>query len=187
MRELARNHVDVRIARKSTSQVLNEIATASTHRDSFDIFLSHSILDSEIILGIKIALEQTGKTVYVDWLVDPQLDRNRVNAATAEKLRARMRQCKVLLYAHSKASQSSRWMPWELGYFDGLNGNVAVLPIYPDQEDLSYSNQEYLLLYPKAGIEITFGRDTISLQGPYGQMKSIGDWMAGSDKLRPRT
>ena len=35
-------------------------------------------------------------------------------------LRQRMDHCRFLLFATSKASPDSKWMPWELGYFDGL-------------------------------------------------------------------
>ncbi len=48
------------------------------------LFLSHSTSDAEIILGVKGVLEDYGKTVYVDWLEDPQLDRRNVTAASAE-------------------------------------------------------------------------------------------------------
>ncbi|TGS08549.1 outer membrane beta-barrel protein, partial [Mesorhizobium sp. M1C.F.Ca.ET.187.01.1.1] len=37
---------------------------------------------------------------------------------TAELLRTRMRQSKTLIYVHSNNSPGSRWMPWELGFFD---------------------------------------------------------------------
>ncbi len=58
--------------------------------DSFDVFLSHSSKDAEVILGIKLLLEGQGLSVYVDWIVDTQLDRTKVNAETAETLRDRM-------------------------------------------------------------------------------------------------
>ncbi|ASV85984.1 hypothetical protein CES85_2262 [Ochrobactrum quorumnocens] len=37
-------------------------------RDEFDIFLSHSIKDASLILGIKRLLEEAGKSVYIDWI-----------------------------------------------------------------------------------------------------------------------
>lgn len=42
----------------------------------FDIFLSHSSTDKNLIYGIYRELTETfNKDVYVDWLIDPQLDR----------------------------------------------------------------------------------------------------------------
>jgi hypothetical protein len=132
--------------RKATTVLKEEVAATKT-KTSFDIFLSHSTSDAEIILGVKGVLEDYGKTVYVDWLEDPQLDRRNVTAASAEVIRARMRQCKSLVYVHTANSGGSKWMPWELGYFDGYNGAVAVLPVTRNRE-ASFEGQEYLGIYP---------------------------------------
>lgn len=83
----------------------------------FDVFLSHSSEDAEVIVGVKALLEAEGLSVYVDWLEDPQLDRTRVTPTTAELLRARMNNCGYLVYASSRASSSSRWMPLGAGLF----------------------------------------------------------------------
>ncbi|MBM3603254.1 MAG: TIR domain-containing protein [Alphaproteobacteria bacterium] len=133
------------IYRNATAVLKEEVASAKA-KSSFDIFLSHSTSDAEIILGVKGVLEDYGKTVYVDWLEDPQLDRSRVTPATAETIRGRMRQCRSLVYVHSVNSGSSKWMPWELGYFDGFNGAVVILPVTRSGE--SFQGQEYLGIYP---------------------------------------
>ncbi|WP_090352519.1 toll/interleukin-1 receptor domain-containing protein [Dyella sp. 333MFSha] len=116
--------------------------------DRFDVFLSHSSKDAEVILGIKSLLEGQGMSVYVDWIVDTQLDRAKVNAETAETLRKRMGQCKGLIYVASANAAASKWMPWELGYFDGKKGDaaVAILPVVERQTD-GFPGQEYLGLY----------------------------------------
>ena len=131
--------------RQATTVLKEEVAAAKT-KSSFDIFLSQSTSDAEIILGVKGVLEDYGKTVYVDWLEDPQLDRSHVTPATAEVIRSRMRQCKSLVYVHSENSGSSKWMPWELGYFDGFSSAVAILPVTKKGE--SFRGQEYLGIYP---------------------------------------
>lgn len=132
--------------RTAKTVLKEEVATAKT-KTSFDIFLSHSTSDAEIILGVKGVLEDHGKTVYVDWLEDPQLDRANVSAANAEVIRLRMRQSKSLVYVHTENSGSSKWMPWELGYFDGFNGAVAILPVTRTQQT-NFEGQEYLGIYP---------------------------------------
>lgn len=154
-------------------------------RDSFDIFLSHSIKDAGLILGVRRILEEAGKTVYVDWIDDPDLERNRVSGKTAEKLRLRMNQCSTLLYAYSQSSQRSRWMPWELGYFDGSNGNVAILPIIPDQGMLDFEKEEYLQLYPKIDLvgSSLFVNQAQKIET--ARYKTFDDWRNGTDKLRP--
>jgi hypothetical protein len=113
----------------------------------FDVFLSHSFRDAAVILGLKRVLEADGLSVYVDWIEDAQLDRSKVNAATASLLRQQMKKCKSLVYATSRSASTSRWMPWELGFFDGAHGpeRVAICPIDTGTGD--YVGQEYLGLY----------------------------------------
>src|SRR5436309_177904 len=102
---------------KSARTILSEVA--STDQDSFDIFLSHSIADAEIVLGARTILERFGYSVYVDWLVDSELNRSSVTPQTAAYLKWRMHQCDTLLYLSTENAPASKWMPWELGYFDG--------------------------------------------------------------------
>ena len=133
---------------KRAGQVLSEQARAFDAALSYDIFLSHSSEDAEIIYGVKRMIEALGLTVYVDWVEDPQLDRSKVTAKTAAVLRARMRTCTSLVYAHSANSSSSSWMPWELGYFDGFRPQkVWILPLVSNY-DSEFKEQEYLGLYP---------------------------------------
>lgn len=113
----------------------------------FDVFLSHSFRDAVLILGLKRLLEADGLSVYVDWIADPELDRTKVNPSTAARLRERMKRCRSLVYATSQNASSSRWMPWELGFFDGVHGpdRVAICPIARGAG--SYTGEEYLGLY----------------------------------------
>jgi hypothetical protein len=114
----------------------------------YDVFLSHSYLDKDLVLAATRMLERAGLSVYVDWLEDPQADRTAVTAATAHVLRRRMRNSQSFIFATSTTSSRSRWMPWELGFFDGLRpGRVAVFPLIPAGEG-RFVGQEYLGLYP---------------------------------------
>jgi hypothetical protein len=135
-------------AGKTSDRILRESINAAVVTDTFDIFLSHSIADAEIVLGIKQLLEETGLKVYVDWVEDAQLDRRAVTKETAAALRQRMKQSKSLIYLSSDNSSSSKWMPWELGYFDGFKPDcVAIMPVLDHPTD-SFNGQEYLGLYP---------------------------------------
>jgi hypothetical protein len=76
-----------------------------------------------------------------------------------------------MLYATSKASSNSKWMPWELGYFDGLKSDkIRILPIVESSND-DFRGVEYLGLYPAVemidfrGIGTRLGR---SLDGDHG-------------------
>lgn len=115
---------------------------------TYDIFLSHAYEDAEVIAGVKVLIEKEHLSVYVDWIEDAQTDRSRVTPATADLLRQRMNHCRYLLFATTRSSPSSKWMPWELGYFDGLRPNhVGILPVVHSTGD-DFKGQEYLGLYP---------------------------------------
>lgn len=101
---------------------------------SYDIFLSHSFRDAEVVYGIKKTIEEMNYTVYVDWIEDSQLDRENVTKETAELLRNRMKSSKSLFWAHSENAKKSKWMPWELGYFDSLKEKVAIVPILESEK-----------------------------------------------------
>jgi hypothetical protein len=169
--------------------ILNEDAQAPATK-SFDVFLCHSIRDAELVQGAKRILEEQQLDVYVDWIVDPQMDRSAVTAETAAVLRGRMNRSRSLLYLFSNNSKRSRWMPWEIGYFDGRNGNVGVIPIRPDDGILDFSREEYLGLYPKveildSGIWVNRTVDAPVTGTDKRNYKSFGDWVTSNDKLRP--
>jgi hypothetical protein len=133
---------------KLSSHILQEETRASNDHESFDVFLSHSSKDAELILGVKSILEEQGQKVYVDWIDDSQLDRTKVTSETADLLRRRMRQSNSLVWLATSSASESKWMPWELGYFDGFKPKqVAILPLVDASTDV-FSGQEYLGLYP---------------------------------------
>lgn len=129
----------------SATEALNEGRIADSAQ-LYDIFLSHSSLDNELVAGLKMMLEDMHYKVYVDWN-DKKLNPNKVTPETAAVLRERMKQCRSLLYAFSENASNSKWMPWELGYFDALkNSRVAVLPISKTAQD-GYKGSEFVGVY----------------------------------------
>jgi hypothetical protein len=178
---------DVRVAARTMPE--RTYATADTilrkSRDSqlssFDVFLSHAKLDSELVLGVKAVLETAGQSVYVDWVDDPLLDRTKVTPATADQIRRRMRQCASLIYVYSRNATVSRWMPWELGYFDAYNGNVAVLPIVQSATETTHKGEEFVGLYPY--VDVTGG--SLYIHRSAQEYAGFRDWRSRSDKLRP--
>jgi hypothetical protein len=133
---------------KTSESALEKNFKEFSQTKNYDVFLSHSFRDAQVILGLKTEIESLGYSIYIDWVEDSQLDRSRVTKETAQILKQRMGKCKCLFFATSINSPTSSWMPWELGYFDGCNGKVAILPItsVPTKGD-SYKGQEYLGLY----------------------------------------
>lgn len=129
------------------SMILDSVAAFSEMK-TYDIFLSHSVKDAELIEGMKLTFEDLGYSVYVDWIEDKQLDRSKVSPATADQLRKRMNTSRSLFYVTTQNAESSKWMPWECGYFDGKKGKAAIVPVVASSSGNNYQGQEYLGLYP---------------------------------------
>ena len=133
---------------KSAGVILNEAKRNFSTTRTYDIFLSHAFLDADLVLGVKTLLESKGYSVYVDWIEDSHLNRDNVTKETAERIRERMKHCKNLYYLTSENAKDSKWMPWELGYFDGSKpSKVWILPLL-EYEWQTFKGQEYLSLYP---------------------------------------
>jgi len=168
---------------KSASSILRE----AKERPSYNFFLSHSYLDAKEIVSLRDDISSMGFSVYVDWLEDTHLDRNKVTQATAEVLRGRMRQCDAMLYAFSTNSSVSRWMPWEAGYFDALKTRVAILPVFDvDPRNERFRGEEYLGLYPyvlKDPIAST-RQDTLWVMLDQTTYVDASSWLKGSQPTK---
>jgi len=129
-------------------RILNENHKKYIAKSRYDIFLSHSHLDKKQIYALVNLFNKSGYSVYVDWMIDEQLDRSMVNRKTSETLRKRMDSSRCLAYVATNNSTRSKWCPWELGYMDGrTKGRCAILPILEDDEDV-FRGVEYLGIYP---------------------------------------
>lgn len=171
---------------ETSSQILKSASTKFNINKQYDIFLSHSFHDAEVIHGLKIFIEETySLSVYVDWIDDPELDRTHVTKDTADRLRGRMKKCRTMLVAHSEASPNSKWVPWEIGFFDAHSSRVAVMPI---SENLTYSEefegQEYLGLY-SYGVHGSdkIGRTRIFIQDSPTKYVDLFDWVQGKNPV----
>lgn len=175
--------LDLEFARK---KVLNENVQRfrKDSKDTYDIFLSHSYLDKTLVYTVVDLFNQAGYSVYVDWIEDQQLDRSKVNAATANTLRERMELSKSLAYVATSNSSNSKWCPWELGYVDALkNGRCAILPIMKDDSS-TFKGQEYLGLYPFIDYALNKNTHTYEfwVNDPQsGNYISLGEWLSGAN------
>lgn len=138
------------LARSRPAQAKTKLFTESRQIETgFDIFLSHSFLDKEEVEGLYLELTDFGFKVYVDWIIDPHLDRANVTKESASFIRNRMRTCNSLLLAISTNADTSKWMPWELGYMDAKTSKCAIIPVSKEAIlPKSYKGVEYLSLYP---------------------------------------
>lgn len=165
-------------------RVFDENAQIFSEKKSYDLFLSHSYLDKSLVLTIVNLFNDAGYSVYVDWLVDFQLNRNEVTPETAKTLRERMNKCSGLAYISTTNITHSKWCPWELGYMDGnKNGRCAILPVL-DRSANEFSGQEYLGIYPYIDYEKTNSEKyEFWVNDPVdrGKYVSLKQWLAGKE------
>ena len=112
----------------------------------YDIFLSHSSLNSELVLQLMTILNSKGLTVYVDWVEDKTaLKREITSSDTAKVLIQRIKSSRAILYVKTFQSTLSLWTPWELGYAHAIGKKITVLEI-----DSISRPQQYLDIYYKS-------------------------------------
>jgi len=140
-------------------------------------------------------LTRAGYTVFCDWIDDPEADRSRVTPANAAFVRATMGASDTLLFLDTQGAVQSLWMCWELGWFDGGRGPVAVLPVLSEGERY-YRGREFLGLYPYIDLDdegrLRVVRPVVA--GPSGTMmfeapnsRSFTSWRDDPrDLMRPR-
>lgn len=122
----------------------------------YDLFISHSFLDKELVETLYRKFEEAGYEVYIDWKEKGLEDRENVSAETARVLKRRMNSCLGLSYIATANIVNSKWCPWELGYADGKKNRAAILPVLKDSGK-EYKGLEYLGIYPYIDYEITKG------------------------------
>lgn len=158
-------------------KMIKQYAKSFEHFKTYDIFLSHSYDDARIIKALRDELTEMKYEVYVDWIEDPVLNRERVSKHNAIVIKNRMRRCKCLFYATSDSAKKSIWMPWELGFMDSHTKRVAIVPILdlPSSRD-QYIGREYLGIYPY--IEKTLG--TLYIHESEKKWVSFRSWLLGN-------
>jgi hypothetical protein len=112
----------------------------------YHVFLSHAAADADEADKVRDALIAAKFRVYCDRHDDSELDRSKVSAETANVLRDRMRVSNAMVYVVSASARLSKWMPWELGFFDGIRGKVLIYPVDEAARETA-KHQEYLSLY----------------------------------------
>jgi hypothetical protein len=171
----------------SIESAMRHFSESSERVQSFDIFLSHSYSDRKGTIGIKNILENDfGYSVYIDWIVDRDLNRENVSASTAKRIKGRIKKCKCLFYATSTNSSVSKWMPWETGLMDGLKNRVAICPFLDTSNTNQFIGQEYLGIYPYVTIDKSTNstKEYLWIQIDRDIYVKFDDWLSGTEPYK---
>jgi hypothetical protein len=131
-------------------EFLNESVTDKkpSSDKTFDIFLSYRADDADVVMGVYADLIKRGYAVYIDRIMDPDLNRKDVTRQTADTIRNRLMQSKSLFYVASDNAAQSNWMPWELGFEDGYRAKSAIVPV-TDKSRYEFVGVEFVGIYPR--------------------------------------
>lgn len=151
--------------------------TASESVDVRGVFISHSHVDSTLAEQLADFISSFDVPVYVD-ILDTELP-GRSGMETARHLRNKIASHPKFIALFSENALSSRWIPWELGYADGLcrgkpipSPDVALMPVL--RSAWSLPGVEYTGLYP----EVSSAGDTPCLELPGGKRgPRFDDWL----------
>lgn len=94
----------------------------------FDMFISHSSKDSNIVRKLIEYQNEKGKLVFCDWMNDSDyLKRNLLCKETLNVIRFRLDKSKALVFVRTKNSLESIWCKYELNYFYELEKPMYVI------------------------------------------------------------
>jgi hypothetical protein len=115
----------------------------------FDVFLSYSYPEKEVVEGLYFRLKEMGFTAYLDFITDRELNPDKVDKTTASVIRNRLANSSTLLFVVPASNVISKWTPWELGVADGQGRKCGLVGV--TSEELGYARfqkAEFLTLYP---------------------------------------
>ncbi|MBK9929580.1 MAG: toll/interleukin-1 receptor domain-containing protein [Saprospiraceae bacterium] len=119
--------------------------------------------------------------IYVDW-GDPEMPQF-TSASTAALIKKRIKDCNKFVVLFSTNAKDSKWVPWELGFADGIKplSDIAILPIIRGNDN--FNGVEYMDLYPKIAFDgIGSNRRTVIEKDFFKDMpRSVkSDWLEKS-------
>ncbi|MBP8806153.1 MAG: toll/interleukin-1 receptor domain-containing protein [Kofleriaceae bacterium] len=147
---------------------------------SKNLFLSHSLSDLQPAKDALALLESHGATVYLD-LEDIGI--RSASPDVAQRLRKAIETCRRLVVIVTENTQTSRWIPWEVGLCDAFAGTerVALFPLRPSASASElWIRQEYFDLYPRIERHTaSYGTQTEwAVRNPNGHYSPLAAWLS---------
>ena len=108
IRELdIRKRAQLRVRREGVTIEESMRRVSLLRHPQYDIFLSQTIRDAEIVLGVYDYLTDKGFVVFCDWIDEPHNNRNEVTPANAAFIRKTMSRCDTLLFLDTESADQS--------------------------------------------------------------------------------
>ena len=155
---------------RGPSDIMNDITKSPIEgMKQYNVFLSHSSKDREMVLDLVSRLNALDYVVYVDWVSDREdMDRNKANTDTAKVLLERMKQSNALMVIQTSNASVSPWVAWEIGFYLSTGKKICVYdagipPVY---------NPEFMRMHPK----VRDSEDNFVVE-VNGQNLPIRDWL----------
>lgn len=109
----------------------------------YDVFISHSYKDTDIIKKIIKALNKHSLNIYCDWTSDNDfLKRELVSDYTKVVLKKRIAQSNNVVFVKTQNSLESDWVNFELDYSRDLGKNILCINL-TDEEEVRFKELDY--------------------------------------------
>lgn len=154
------------------------VENTRAHSPKKSIFLSHSNLDRNLLPHAKSIFKDHGREVWVD--VDDVVLRGLPGGKAASYLRERIGESSHLIVLVTSNLSSSRWIPWELGFGDGVRtrAKIGLLPIIQDAASGWPAEREYFSIYNVIEVaSATTTRLEFRVRTPSGRRQTLGEWL----------
>lgn len=136
--------IQLKEGRKVTASVVFD--SAAGKQQEYDVFISHSIKDKELVKKIRQLLEEKyNLSAYIDWDEDSGTKRDDIS----EKVKAAMNISKSFMFVKTSNSDDSQWTAWETGYYDNVNSDKIGVLLIEDEKITkdTWEHREFLKDY----------------------------------------
>ena len=132
---------------RTAEETLASLAARLNPTEEYDLFFACEGLAPELVLGVKLTLDDFGYKTLFEWPLEPPSRRMQITPERASSLREKLDHSRSFLFVTTAARTECSWLPWAFGYCEGQHGRVAVLPMTPSSADI-YRGEDYLNIYP---------------------------------------
>ena len=127
-------HIDSTLPNYSPEELVKFLNSKSVEsKKKYDIFISHSYLDKNLVKSTKNALNLQNLSCYYDWTSDQDfLKRNLISGYTKEVLKKRIEQSKalILVLTHNVIADgeiTSEWIKMEIEHAKSVGKKICCL------------------------------------------------------------